>query len=38
LFNLAACTKIFGSHWSSFSDVAAQLGSIEKIVIKKPDC
>lgn len=34
LFNLANCKKIYGSYYSSFSDTAAIIGNIEKIVVK----
>lgn len=33
LFALAECKKIFASYWSSFSDVAAEIRGIEKIVV-----
>lgn len=35
LYTLSRCEKIYGSYWSSFSDVAAQWGHVEKIVLKK---
>lgn len=35
LFCLAKCSKIYGSYWSSFSDVAARIGDIPNIVMKK---
>lgn len=34
LTNLASCYKIYGSYYSSFSDVAAIWGNIEKKVLK----
>ena len=34
LTNLASCKKIYGSYYSSFSDVAAIWGNIEKEVLK----
>lgn len=34
LYNLAHCGKIYGSFWSSFSDIAALWGGIEKEVLK----
>lgn len=34
LYNLAHCRKIYGSYWSSFSNVAALWGGIEKEVLK----
>ncbi len=37
LKNLASCSKIYASYWSSFSDVAALWGGIEKVVLKIPD-
>lgn len=35
LFALAACDKIYGSFWSSFSEVAADIGNTELEVVKK---
>lgn len=35
LYNLSKCTKIYGSYMSSFSDVAAYISNIEKIIITK---
>jgi hypothetical protein len=35
LYCLAATTKIYGSYWSSFSALAARIGNIQLIVIKK---
>lgn len=35
LYSLARCKKIIGSYFSSFSDVAAWWGNIDKIIIKK---
>lgn len=32
LYSLANCRKLIGSHWSSFTDVAAQIRGIERIV------
>jgi hypothetical protein len=32
LFCLAACKKIIGSYCSSFTDTAASLGGIEKLI------
>ena len=37
LTNLASCRKIYGSYYSSFSDVAAIWGNTEKKVIKIAD-
>lgn len=37
LTNLASCRKIYGSYYSSFSDVAAIWGNIEKEVLKLSD-
>lgn len=37
LTNLASCKKIYGSYYSSFSDVAAIWGNIEKEVLKLSD-
>ena len=34
LYNLAHCKKIYGSYYSSFSDIAALWGGIEKDVLK----
>lgn len=34
LWFLAHCRKIYGSYWSSFSDVAALWGNIEKEILK----
>ena len=34
LYHLSQCGKIFGSYYSSFSDVAALWGGIDKIVLK----
>lgn len=34
LYNLAHCKKIYGSYYSSFSDIAALWGGIEKEVLK----
>lgn len=34
LYNLSCCKKIYASYWSSFSDVAAYWGGIEKKVLK----
>lgn len=36
LFCLSLTTKIFGSYYSSFTDIAADMQGIEKIVIGKP--
>lgn len=36
LFCLSNTTKIFGSYYSSFTDIAADMQKIEKIVIGKP--
>ena len=36
LFCLSSTTKIFGSYYSSFTDIAADMQGIEKIVIGKP--
>jgi hypothetical protein len=33
VFSLARCSRIFGSEWSSFSRLAAQLGGIERCVL-----
>jgi len=35
MYCLAATTKIYGSYWSSFSSLAARIGNIQLIVIKK---
>ena len=35
LYCLAKCSKIYGSHGSSFSDVAARIGNIPLKVMKK---
>ena len=35
MYCLAATTKIYGSYWSSFSSLAARIGNIPLIVIKK---
>lgn len=35
LFCLAKTVKIYGSYWSSFSDIAARIGKIQLVVIKK---
>lgn len=35
LFTLSRCSALLASHWSSFSDAAAQIGNIPKIVIQK---
>ncbi len=35
LYCLAKCSKIYGSYWSSFSEVAARIGDIPLKVIKK---
>lgn len=35
LTNLAHCKKIYGSYYSSFSDVAAMWGNIDKVVLKQ---
>jgi hypothetical protein len=32
LYSLANCRKLIGSHWSSFTDVAAQIRGIERLV------
>ena len=37
LYNLAHCSKIYGSFWSSFSDIAALWGGIEKEILKTDD-
>lgn len=37
LYNLSRCRKIYGSYFSSFSDVAALWGNIEKEVLKTED-
>jgi len=34
LYSLANCSKIIGSYWSSFSDIASELKGIEKVIIK----
>lgn len=34
LYNLSCCSKIYGSYYSSFSDVAAVWGGIQKTVLK----
>ena len=35
LYCLAATTKIYGSYWSSFSSLAARIGNVPLLVIKK---
>ena len=35
LYSLSRCRKIYGSYYSSFSDVAAVWGIVEKTIIKK---
>jgi len=35
LYNLSNCKKIYGSYMSSFSDVAALIGNIPKIIVTK---
>lgn len=35
LINLSNCKKIYGSYWSSFSEVAAAIGNIELIQLRK---
>lgn len=34
LFALAQCNRLIASYWSSFADVAAEIGKIEKIVAR----
>lgn len=34
LYSLSSCRKVFGSYYSSFSDIAAVLGNIENIIIR----
>ena len=34
LFTLATCTKIIGSYWSSFSELAGEINNIELIIAK----
>ncbi len=34
LYALSRCRKIIGSYWSSFTDTAAELGSIERVLAK----
>ena len=34
LYCLAACRRIYGSYWSSFSESAQQLGSAELIILQ----
>lgn len=35
LINLSNCKKIYGSYWSSFSEVAAAIGNIELVQLRK---
>lgn len=35
MLSLSATSKIYGSYWSSFSDIAARIGNIECITLKK---
>lgn len=35
MFSLSATSMIYGSYWSSFSDIAARIGNIKCITIKK---
>ena len=35
LYSLSRCRKIYGSYYSSFSDVAAIWGNVEKTIVKK---
>jgi hypothetical protein len=35
LFCLSRCHKLLGSYWSSFSDMAADLGSIKAQIVRK---
>lgn len=35
MFSLSATSRIYGSYWSSFSDIAARIGNIECITLKK---
>lgn len=37
LANLAHCKKIYGSYYSSFSDVEAMWGNVDKVVLKNND-
>jgi hypothetical protein len=34
LFCLSRMSKIYGSYWSSFSEVAAEIGNVDLIVLK----
>ena len=34
LYNLSICEKIYGSYRSSFSDMAAEIGGIEKVILR----
>lgn len=34
MFSLSSTTKIYGSYWSSFSDIAARIGNIDCITLK----
>ena len=34
LYCLARCRKLIGSYWSSFSEVAWQLGGIDKVIVR----
>jgi hypothetical protein len=36
LYCLAACRRIYGSYWSSFSETAQQLGSAELRILQTP--
>lgn len=35
LYCLAACRKLLGSYWSSFSDTAAEINGIEIVIVKQ---
>jgi len=37
LFCLSKCQKLIGSYWSSFTDTAAKIGGIEKVIVGGPE-
>jgi hypothetical protein len=37
LFCLSKCQKLIGSYWSSFTDTAAEIGGIEKVIVGGPE-
>ena len=38
LFALSHCDKIYGSHYSSFSEIAAELGGKQAEILRLPEC